>query len=282
MEVQLKPIIPWMGGKRKLVNTILPLIPKFDGVYYEPFVGAGAVFLELKPPSAVISDINPDIINMWEQVKKNPNRLINALTSHETNREYWNKCNKEFPKIKQNTVKRASYFCYLIRFSFGNIYKLRGDGSFSNTFSESRKLKGKTFQTQISNIKNISIYLNKNNIKIICQDYDKTIKKCKKGDIIYLDPPYVSKAKKTKLMYGKDDFDHNKLCENYKYISDRKIKCLMSNLDSALITNPLREYKIKKIKLKNQWTRNGSKLKIGEGGKKCSTRNEILVINYKT
>jgi DNA adenine methylase len=282
MEVQLKPIIPWMGGKRKLVNTILPLIPKSDGVYYEPFVGAGAIFLAHRPKKAVISDINPDIINMWEQVKKNPNRLINALTSHETNREYWNKCNKEFPKIKQNTVKRASYFCFLVSYGFGGLYKIKSDGTFNNTFTTGQKgkVKGTPFKQQIKNIENISIYLNSKKIKIICQDYDKIIKKCKKGDLVYLDPPYVSRAKQTKLMYGKTDFDNSLLCENYKCLSGRKIKCLMSNLDSTLITNPLREYKTKKIKLNIQWTTNGNITIQNKTKKHKTVRNEILIMNF--
>ena len=107
--IKLKPPISWMGSKRRMIKHILPLIPEFTGTYYEPFIGAGSIFLELKPKKAIISDINPAIINMWIQIKRNPTRLINSLIKHKINKEYWNQRNSEFPKIKQNTIKRASY-----------------------------------------------------------------------------------------------------------------------------------------------------------------------------
>lgn len=279
METKLKPIIPWMGGKRKMIKYILPEIPEFNGVYYEPFVGAGAVFLSLQPKKAVISDINPDIVNMWKQIKNNPEKLTKSLTSHKINKEHWNKCNKKFPNIRQYTVKRASYFCFLLAYGFGGLYKLRPDGSFKNTFITKKMIGETPFKQQIKNIKNISKYMNSNCIKIKLQDYEKVINKCKKGDMFYLDPPYVSNAKQTKLMYGKNNFDHNLLCKNYKKISSKGVKCILSNVNSVIITKPLNCYKIKKIKLNIQWTLDGKKRKLRKG-KMTSIRNEILVINF--
>jgi DNA adenine methylase len=281
-DVQLKPLIPWMGGKRKLIKTILPLIPEYNGIYFECFVGAGAIFLAHQPKKAVISDINPDIINMWKQIKFFPKKLISSLTSHEITKEHWDKCNKQFPKLKQGTLKRCSYFCYLVAYGFGGLYKLRSDGSFLNTFTSGikGKNKGKPFKQQIENIKNISDYLNKNKIKIICQDYGKVINKCKKGDFVYLDPPYVSKAKSTKLMYTEDDFNHEELCENYKDLSKKGVYCMLSNVNSKIIIEPLKQYKIKKIKLKIQWTLNGNVKIKDKKGKKNTSRNEILIMNY--
>jgi DNA adenine methylase len=281
-EVKLTPVIPYMGGKRKLIKTILPLIPEYDGVFFECFVGAGAIFLAHRPKKAVISDVNPDIINMWKQIKKNPEKLISSLTSHKRTKEYWDKCNKKFPKLKKGTLNRCSYFCFLLSHGFANLYKIRPNGEFLNTFRKDRSDNIKPFIQQIDNIKNISDYLNKNKIKIICQDYNKVIKKCEKGDFVYLDPPYVSKAKSTKLMYGKDDFNHEELCKNYKDLSKKSVLCMLSNVNSKIITKPLNYYTIKKIKLKIQFTLDGKKRKKDKNGKMYSTRSEILILNYTT
>ena len=64
-----KPIIPWLGGKRKLADTILPIFPEHS-CYVEPFCGAAALYF-LKPPSEVevLNDINGELINLYRVVK---------------------------------------------------------------------------------------------------------------------------------------------------------------------------------------------------------------------
>ena len=53
------------GNKSKLIKKILPLIPDFDGTYIEPFVGTGAVFLNLQPKKWIINDINKELIDLY-------------------------------------------------------------------------------------------------------------------------------------------------------------------------------------------------------------------------
>ena len=68
------PILKWVGGKRQLLDTIVPLIPEYT-TYYEPFVGGGAVLFHLQPVKAVINDSNAELINIykvpaWNAIKK--------------------------------------------------------------------------------------------------------------------------------------------------------------------------------------------------------------------
>jgi len=44
---QYQPFIKWVGGKRGLLEQILPYLPNNFNNYYEPFVGGGALFFEL-------------------------------------------------------------------------------------------------------------------------------------------------------------------------------------------------------------------------------------------
>ena len=59
-----KPILKWAGGKTQLLKHIVPLIPKKINKYYEPFFGGGALFFNLMPKDYLISDINPELINL--------------------------------------------------------------------------------------------------------------------------------------------------------------------------------------------------------------------------
>ena len=87
----LSPFIKWVGGKRQLLHDINALIPVEFGRYYEPFVGGGAVFLNLAPKHAVINDFNPELINTWKIVQFNPQKLLDVLKIHENNnsKEYY-------------------------------------------------------------------------------------------------------------------------------------------------------------------------------------------------
>lgn len=55
-----KPIIKWVGGKRQLINELIKRMPKKYNRYFEPFIGGGALFFELKPKNAFINDYNQD------------------------------------------------------------------------------------------------------------------------------------------------------------------------------------------------------------------------------
>ena len=73
----IAPIVKWAGGKRRLLDRILPLIPEHE-TYYEPFLGGGAVFFALQPEKAVINDFNKKLIGMYRQVRNSLEEVIFA------------------------------------------------------------------------------------------------------------------------------------------------------------------------------------------------------------
>ena len=77
----VSPILKWVGGKRQLLDSIEPLIPKCS-TYYEPFIGGGAVLFSRQPDKAVINDSNPELINVYLTIKDEPKALIEKLKEH--------------------------------------------------------------------------------------------------------------------------------------------------------------------------------------------------------
>ena len=77
----LKPVLKWVGGKRQLLDAIVPLIPECS-TYVEPFVGGGAVLLDLQPSKAVINDYNEELINVYLCVRDHTDELIALLKEH--------------------------------------------------------------------------------------------------------------------------------------------------------------------------------------------------------
>ena len=75
----MKPFVKWAGGKTQLLDDIHKVIPKDYGTYYEPFLGGGAVFFDIQPEKAVISDINPQLINAYKVIRDNVQDLMDVI-----------------------------------------------------------------------------------------------------------------------------------------------------------------------------------------------------------
>jgi len=113
-----QPIIPWIGGKRKLANHLLPLFPKHQ-CYVEPFCGAAALFF-LKEPSEVevLNDINGELVNLYRVVKYHLEELYKQFKWVLSSRQNWEWL-QSTPPATQTDVQRAARFLYLQKLAFG-------------------------------------------------------------------------------------------------------------------------------------------------------------------
>jgi len=112
------PIIPWIGGKRRLVPLILPLFPEHT-CYVEPFCGAAALFF-LKPPSdvEVINDINGELVNLYRVVQNHLEEFVRQFKWALTSRTVFDWEQAKVPRTLTD-IQRAARFYYLQRNAFG-------------------------------------------------------------------------------------------------------------------------------------------------------------------
>ena len=78
----ISPFLKWAGGKRWFADRCLNLIPPNFDRYIEPFLGSGAMFFALRPKRALLSDLNPDLINCYEAIRIGPARIEALLARH--------------------------------------------------------------------------------------------------------------------------------------------------------------------------------------------------------
>ena len=122
-----KPIVPWVGGKRRLAKKILPLYPKHT-CYVEPF-GGGAALLFMKEPSKVevINDINGELINLYRIVQNHLEEFVKQFKWSLTSREMF-----KWEKMKRpetlTDIQRAVRFYYLQKLAFGGAIKAQSVG----------------------------------------------------------------------------------------------------------------------------------------------------------
>ena len=86
---KVEPVLKWAGGKRQLLQEIKKHIPEKYSVYYEPFLGGGAVLFALHPQKAVVNDINEELINVYEVICRYVEELIEDLKKHKNEADYF-------------------------------------------------------------------------------------------------------------------------------------------------------------------------------------------------
>ena len=182
------PIVKWVGGKRQLMFELLKNMPKNYNRYFEPFIGGGALFFELLPENAYISDMNEELINLYTIVRDNVYELIEDLSRHEVSKEYFLKIrniDRTEKYAELSDIERASRFIYLNRTCFNGMYRVNSKGEFNVPFGHYKNPR----IIDENNLLNSSVLLK--NTEIRHADFSEILKKVKKGDFVYLDPPYV-------------------------------------------------------------------------------------------
>ena len=188
----MKPIIKWCGGKQQLLDKIKEMLPTTYNRYYEPFIGGGAVLLDLCPDIAIVNDINPELINLYLQVRNNVEDVIRFLTDvdaghvlAEDAKEYYYSVREVFNEnLGIGTPEQAARFVYLNKHCFNGLYRVNSKGKFNVPFNG--RLAGASFDPDHLREASTKLW----SVDIRCGDYVDAVKDAKEFDLVYFDPPY--------------------------------------------------------------------------------------------
>jgi DNA adenine methylase len=191
----VKPLYPYAGGKRRMLEFIAENTPDF-GVYHEPFLGGGAVALELlrRNPDARfhLSDLNQEIVHVWESARSEPERLATLLEEHADRhtRPYFtairNWDRRERWEDNYAPVERAARFIYIASTAFGGMWATNDSNECVSNFGKD------AFRPNLGNLLKVSRLLNKRMVNIRCASFEDTGADYAAGDFVYLDPPYAT------------------------------------------------------------------------------------------
>lgn len=236
-----KPFLKWAGGKSQMLTDIMRLAPKNFNKYIEPFIGGGAVYFSLNHSNSIISDLNEDLIITYQQVKKNVGEVIDILKTYKNEEEFFYKIRSVNPE-KLKDAERAARLIYLNKTCFNGLFRVNKKGEFNTPYG---KRTGDFLNKE--NLINASECLKGTNI--YHSDYKKVLKKhAKKGDFIFLDPPYqpVSKFSDFKR-YTKEQFYENnqiELAELFKELTELGCYVMLTNSDHPFIMDLYKEFRI--------------------------------------
>ena len=131
----LKPPLKWAGGKRWLLPHITPIWAQYrDRRYVEPFCGGLAVALGLQPKRALLNDVNPHLINFYQQVRRGLSLTIKARYDHDLFYRHRERFNQLVRNHRGDTNEAAQLFYYLNRTGFNGLCRFNRSGEFNVPF----------------------------------------------------------------------------------------------------------------------------------------------------
>jgi DNA adenine methylase len=271
----MKPIVKWVGGKTQLLPQIKERLPIRFNTYYEPFGGGAAVLLGIDPTEAVLNDINPELINMYQQVRDNVDSVLLELTvrdrAHEAAEDpkaYYYSVRETYNRhLGDNNAVQAARFIYLNKHCFNGLYRVNSKGEFNVPFNG--KHSGRSFNPD--HLRELSTKLKTVHIK--CGDYVDAVKDAGPADFVFFDSPYAPLTPTSFTDYTKEGFsyeDHVQLAALFKVLTDRGCYCMLTNHDTPLIRELYKDYKIETVDVRRSINRKGD----GRTGK------EVIITNY--
>lgn len=249
-----KPILPWMGGKRRLAKQILPLFQPHH-TYVEPFCGGAALYFMKEPsPVEVINDAHGELVNLYRLVKHHLEELVRQFRWAMVSREEY-LTQREIDPAHLTDIQRAARFFYLQKLAFGG--KVSGQ-TFGTSATAPPRLNLLRIEEDLSDA-----HLRLSRTVIEHLDWLECLRRYDRDrTLFYLDPPYWGTAG-----YGRD-FD----LEQY----DRMAEFARTSKGQVVISvNDIPEMRTAFDGLKVRTAR----LRYSVGRQATEARSELIITN---
>ena len=197
-------ILRWAGSKRQLV----PLLSEYwhkskSDRYVEPFAGSACLFFNVMPKDAILGDINGELITTYKQLRKDWGKVFAILKKTRRSKKNYYELRSADPEKISDPSLRAARFVYLNRFCFNGLYRTNRSGQFNVPYSGYGAIPPEVvFSDSAKLLKNA---------KLLTADFEETLKCVRKGDFVYMDPPFSVHNKDVFTDYDASKFDLEEL-----------------------------------------------------------------------
>jgi len=182
----MKPFLKWAGGKYRLVERIKALMPAGKRLI-EPFVGSGAVFLNVDYPAYLLADTNADLINLYRHLQTEGETFIAYCRDFfcpETNeKNCFYDLRTQFNQTN-DLREKAALFVYLNKHCFNGLCRYNSKGQFNVPF-------GRYKQPYFPETEMHFFWQKAQQAEFVVSDFVVTMDASQPGDVVYCDPPYV-------------------------------------------------------------------------------------------
>jgi DNA adenine methylase len=182
----IRPFLKWAGNKYRVIERIKNLLPEGTRLI-EPFTGSGAVFLNTDYEHYLLSDNNPDLINLYNILKQEGNKFIRYckryFNGNYNNAESYYQLRERF-NHSRNARQKAALFVYLNRHGYNGLCRYNAKGGYNVPF-------GRYKRPYFPQKEMLAFHLKAQQAEFIVSSFEITMTNTHPGDVIYCDPPYV-------------------------------------------------------------------------------------------
>ena len=275
----MKTCFKWQGNKSKHLKYLTKEIPVEYNTYIEPFVGSGALFLRIQPDTWIINDQNKYNIKMWKLIKSNPSKIkkeflkFKEIFIPKSKKEKLLYCRKKTNELNHLRINSDCIINYLLM----TYCSYMGHVLFSNKFyfrtlEMNIYSKNKYFfltDAYFKNLFQVSKFLNRGKGEIFNHDYTIILKKAKKNDFVFMDPPYIENHEYG-FKYNRGEMLDNqfteKIAKECKELDKRGVKWIMTQADTKENRDIFKKYIIREYPV------------YRPGNKRF--KNELLIKNF--
>jgi DNA adenine methylase len=223
------PFLRWAGSKRRLLPVLQNYWTSKHTRYLEPFVGSACLFFALKPPRAILGDLNQELVATYLEVKYRVGDVLKRLSRiPPSDRDAYKKLRGQDP-ASLTSAQRAARFIYLNRFCFNGIYRTNLAGQFNVPFSGDRCggfPKPDVFRRCSTRLRCA---------RFVNGDFERVLAHAQRGDFVYMDPPFAVRARRVFREYDPSTFTHkdiNRLRGWMERLDAKRISFVVSYAES--------------------------------------------------
>lgn len=215
-------LLKWVGNKQRFAHEIISYFPQEYGVYFEPFLGSGAVLSTLQPTRALASDISLPLMEIFFTLQNDPDLLCQWYA------ERWHRMDQGEKKeiyldIRGafNESPNAADLVFISRSCYGGVIRYRrSDGYISTPVGAHRPIAPETFEGRVKEWHRRTRYVDFRHTT-----YSEAMAMAQPGDLIYCDPPYQHSES---VLYGAQSFELAHLLECIKECKARGVYVVLS------------------------------------------------------
>jgi len=268
--LRTKVLIRYPGGKQRFLGQIvthLPPINEIEGRFVEPFLGGGAVFFALQPKPSLLSDKNPELIDLYRGIRHNPREVWRRFSAYPSGKRAYYQAREQNAR-SWGVVAKAARTLYLNRTCFKGMWRQNSRGMFNVGYG------GQSRRWAISKEDLIAVAKALRGTTLTCSDFEAVIEDTMGGDVLFVDPPYHPGRRESPVehyMFSQFTYDcHKRLASALKRATKRGVLWAMTVSSHPDITTLHKKTRILPFKAG-----------VGKSpGKITRDTGEVLILNY--
>lgn len=262
--------LKWVGGKTRYAPTLAALAPAQFKTFREPFMGSAALYFQMQPARAVLSDANGELVRAFWAVQSDPEKVMTILDAVDDTKATYQEI-RSCDAQNLSDIERGARLIYLNKRSFRGLWRVNRKGQMNTPWGE--YLDRPLYVREMI----IACSAALDGVKVLEQDFEPALNAAQPGDFVYVDPPYVPDHERVYSDFKRytpgqfHDGDHERLAAAMKRAADRGAYVLMSNSDNPTTRSIFADFDL---------TSMATRRDVNLGASVARASRDLLACNY--